>query len=224
MPTLILMAKAPWSGMAKTRLVPPYSRHQAAEIAGILLRLSVDICARHWAGELVIAGWPNTDHRIFSELEKQYQVTLASQSKGDLGEKMQCLLDTAFERNKAAAVMGTDVPHIPSSTLVETYNVLSGGGSVVGPTQDGGFCLLGLSYPVTGLFTGIDWGSSDVYEQMLLNARASGLTFDSTFASLTDIDCATGLHRVASRWSPLHRALTAAGVGLAAGGGVSHRS
>ena len=102
MPTLILMAKAPCSGMAKTRLVPPYSRHQAAEIADILLRLSVDICARHWAGELVIAGWPDTDHQIFSELEKQYQVTLASQSKGDLGEKMQCLLATAFERNTAA--------------------------------------------------------------------------------------------------------------------------
>ncbi len=56
MPTLMLMAKAPWSGMAKTRLVPPYSRHQAAEVAEILLRLSVDLCAQHWPGELVIAG------------------------------------------------------------------------------------------------------------------------------------------------------------------------
>ena len=104
MPILMLMAKAPWSGMAKTRLVPPYSRHQAAEVAEILLRLSVDLCAQHWAGELVIAGWPDTDHRIFSELEKQYQVTLVDQSKGDLGEKMQCLLATAFERNTAAAL------------------------------------------------------------------------------------------------------------------------
>ena len=224
MPILMLMAKAPWPGMAKTRLVPPYSRHQAAEVAEILLRLSVDLCAQHWAGELVIAGWPDTDHRIFSELEKQYQVTLVAQSKGDLGEKMQCLLATAFERNTAAAVMGTDVPHLPGSALVETYNALRCGGSVVGPTRDGGFCLLGLSNPVPDLFTGIHWGTSDVYAQMLLNARASGLTFDSTLVPVTDIDCATDLHRVASVWSPLRRALTAAGVGLGAGSEVSHRS
>ena len=85
MPTLTLMAKAPCPGMVKTRLMPMCSAQEAAEVASILLRLSLEHCMRHWPGRVVLAVWPDTVHPIFSELSDRYGITLIRQSAGDLG-------------------------------------------------------------------------------------------------------------------------------------------
>ncbi len=209
MPTLTLMAKAPCPGMVKTRLMPMCSAQEAAEVASILLRLSLEHCMRHWPGRVVLAVWPDTVHPIFSELSDRYGITLIRQSAGDLGEKMHSILISSGSNGGSVAVMGSDIPHLPCTTLTRAYDALSRRANVVGPTRDGGFFFLGLGHPAPGLFSGIDWGTPDVYARMLCNAKALALNFDVTLDPIDDIDCAADLQRVVAYHQPLRNALRA---------------
>ncbi len=205
-PVLILFARTPVPGVAKTRLQTRYSASEAGAIAAIMLDETCKRAHTHWPGDIVLAAWPSTNHPQLRSLARRYSLTLAAQPEGDLGDKMYMMLERMCVDGRSAAVMGCDVPHCPAEVFVEAHAVLAAGGAVLGPTADGGYYLVGTNRPAPELFAGIRWGGSDVAAQT--RDRASGLGFRfHELPMINDVDTWEDVQDVAPKVPALGRFL-----------------
>lgn len=189
---LLLFAKAPIAGRVKTRLQSHCSAEQAAKIAEVLMEQSIQKAIQYWSGPVYLSVWLDQAHPFLQTMASRYSVSITRQCEGDLGAKMNHALK---QYGYPAAVMGCDVPHISSEVLEQAQQVLSDGRSVIGPSEDGGYYVLGLTEPAAHLFRGVNWGTSRVFEQTL--ERASLRQHDLYhLPTLIDIDEWTDLQAV----------------------------
>lgn len=200
-PTLIVFARTPVPGAVKTRFTPPCTPAQAAALASAMIRHTVRLAARHWPGPLRVAVWPGVDHPVFADLRREIGVPIDQQSAGDLGDKMRNAIAAQNASGAPAAVLGTDVPHCPAATLERAYRLLRDGEDVLGPTDDGGYYLIGLQHPIPALFRDITWGSDQVCAVTQSRATALGVVFHR-LDTLVDIDTWADLTRVADAFAP----------------------
>jgi hypothetical protein len=205
-PDLLLFAKAPVPGEVKTRLQPQFSPERAAEIATFMIRATIEQAVSFWPGDVYVHAWPDLSHPLFAELEQAYHVQLDTQQGVDLGSRMHNALAAAIDRRGAAAVLGCDVPHCPWDVLELAHDMLARGKSVLGPTKDGGYYLLGLQQAAAGLFMNIDWGTNRVALQTLAQAEQLQIEFEF-LPRLRDVDTWGDLSEVAEGYAPLRRFL-----------------
>jgi len=205
-PALMLFARQPFPGKSKTRLSPPASPEQAAEIAAAMIRMSANLAASYWPGEVYLYGEPDADHSLFHELSAELHLHLVDQALGDLGAKMGSALMDGIRRHGGAAVMGCDVPHCPGGTLEQAFEWLAHGRNVLGPSSDGGFYLIGLAREIPGLFDAVPWGTNMAAACTVGAAAASGVEFES-LPRLQDIDTWSDLVAAASQFAPLRERL-----------------
>ncbi len=203
-PELAIFARQPVAGQAKTRLQPDYSPAQAAEIAACLIRATAELAASSWPGEIYLYGAPDAEHPLFRELAREFGIQLAAQRGADLGERMLNAMRNGLKRRNAAAILGCDVPHCSAEVLDQANHWLAQGRNVIGPTEDGGYYLIGLSRDYPELFAGIPWGTPSVLQRTLERAEALGVEFD-LLPSLTDIDTAADLWLVSQDFAPLRQ-------------------
>ncbi|HLN16815.1 MAG TPA: TIGR04282 family arsenosugar biosynthesis glycosyltransferase [Acidimicrobiales bacterium] len=148
----LVLAKAPVPGRVKTRLCPPLSPEEAADLAAAALADTMVAVGRSSARRrvLVVDGDPTgvvppgCDH--------------LSQRPGDLGARLAGAFEDAYATSPLPMVLvGMDTPQLTPHLLEEAAAALASGGTdaVVGPAADGGFWLLGLRQPVPGLFDGV---------------------------------------------------------------------
>lgn len=189
-PVIVLFAKKPIPGLVKTRLLDTYSEQQAADIASGLLLATVDRVYTDWPGKVIVSVWPDDDHPGFAEIKQNYDVEFTRQVPGDLGQKMLAVLRQGIESCGAAAVFGCDIPHIDADILKTAFNLLRDGQNIIGPTEDGGFYLLGLTQIDKKIFDNIEWGTESVFERTMNNLHDCEITKPETLATLRDIDTA----------------------------------
>lgn len=203
-PALILFAKRPVAGEAKTRLQPRLSAERAAEVAAFLIRASVELAVSAWPGPVLLYTAPDTEHPLFRALSEEFGVALHPQADGDLGARMHAALQEQIERHGAAAVMGCDVPHSGWEIVDQANHALARGRNVLGPTEDGGYYFIGLQRARAELFADIPWGGHRVLETTLARAGNLGLEFD-LLPRLRDIDTADDLWFAAQKFEALKR-------------------
>ncbi|OOZ37704.1 TIGR04282 family arsenosugar biosynthesis glycosyltransferase [Solemya velesiana gill symbiont] len=162
---LLIFAKAPIAGLAKTRLAPALGHEGAADFYAGLLHETV---SKFSACEIApIACWcaPNTDHPLFNSFRREHGITLEVQKGRDLGERMATAAATALEKSTSVVLIGGDCPLLTPGHLEQALLWLEGGAdAVLGPAEDGGYVLLGLSRFDEHLFQDISWGESEVLE------------------------------------------------------------
>jgi rSAM/selenodomain-associated transferase 1 len=145
---LLVIAKEPLPGRAKTRLTPPCSPSQAAELAAASLLDTLDAVGRAPAARrvLVFEGDPSRWRPDGFEVIAQ---------RGDgLGER----LAAAFEDvGGPALLVGMDTPQLSPALLRDGIAALRSPGcdAVLGPALDGGYWSIGFTSPVPGAFTGV---------------------------------------------------------------------
>lgn len=205
-PDLLLFAKQPLPGAVKTRLERDYSRAQVGEIAKFLITVTVECAVANWPSDVYLCGAPDCEHALFRALADRFQLRLASQDTGDLGARMLGALRAGIERRGAAAVMGCDVPHCPPEVIERAHEELARGRNVIGPTEDGGYYLIGLQQAAPELFADIAWGGAEVAAVTLARARALGMQFIE-LPTLRDIDTPESLWLVAQEFEPLRHHL-----------------
>jgi rSAM/selenodomain-associated transferase 1 len=205
-PELFIFARKPVAGEAKTRLQPDYSPEEAAEIAGYLIRATVELAVSAWPGDISLCAWPDTDHPLFHELAREMHIRLAPQAKGDLGAKMLGALREGIARRKCAAILGCDVPHCGWDVIDQANDWLARGRNVLGPTEDGGYYLIGLQEARPELFEGMSWGTNKVLERTLARAEELNMEFE-LLTKLRDIDTAHDLWLVAQKYERLRHFL-----------------
>ncbi len=184
---LYLFAKAPVAGRAKKRMCPPLSKDQAASLACALLENAVSIVESGWPGQCVLSATPDLSHPAFTPILQSQHWKTQLQPSLDLGGRMQQALQTGITEVGAAAVLGTDIPAINADILQQAYQALTDGQQVVGPTPDGGFYFLGVNTIPDALFSGIEWGSDQVFSRLMQNAAEIGLTLER-LPALSDCD------------------------------------
>lgn len=203
-PALLVFVKAPRPGTAKTRLTPDLTPDEAAEIARRMvsdaLALAYGVAATLEA-EVVVAftpaeSWSDIEPLLGSAGKRA--VVALPQRGGDLGERMANALDDAAERGlRPAVVIGTDCPAIPLHALRDAFSALENDVAdvVLGPTDDGGYYLVGVREPVRGLFENVRWSTGSVMAETVANARRLGLRVDVGLPRTYDIDTPADLSR-----------------------------
>lgn len=100
------------------------------------------------------------------------------QRGADLGERMRALLDDLLaDGHPAALALGADSPTLPMAWVADAVRALAGKAAdlALGPTEDGGYYLIGLRAPCPALFREVPWSTHDVARVTLDRARAAGL-------------------------------------------------
>jgi rSAM/selenodomain-associated transferase 1 len=162
---LVVMAKAPVAGEVKTRLVPPLSSEDAAELYRCLLLDMLDHVAVFDGADLYIAFDPPGAASLFQEIAPPGFFCFP-QRGGDLGGRMHAIFEDMFGREyQRVAVIGSDLPVFPLNFMDDAFRALAESGRVVlGPSRDGGYYLIGLDRPEPEIFSDIRWGSDRVFE------------------------------------------------------------
>jgi uncharacterized protein len=174
---LIIFAKEPLPGQVKTRLSPPLSPEEAAQLYHRFCLDILEEMARVPKVRLAMAFSPPGAQGLFHRLAPP-GTDLFPQEGADLGERMA----RAFARSFAAGfgpvlLRGSDVPDLPAAVVSEAREVLASGQAQValGPCLDGGYYLMGLTGPQPRLFQGPVWSSSTVLTDTLNLIRQLGL-------------------------------------------------
>ncbi len=181
---IAFMAKASAPGRTKTRLVPPLTFEEAADLNTAFLQdvaHNVLLASRNAAPEAGIAGYaafgpPGSED--FFQRTLPPSVGLIAAWLPNFGDCLLRAVEEIFARgHRSAVVLNSDSPTLPTSFLVETAEALArpGDRAVLGPSSDGGYYLLGLKAMHHHLFQDIAWSTERVAEQTLERAREIGL-------------------------------------------------
>jgi uncharacterized protein len=188
-----VLAKAPLSGFAKTRLIPALGADGAASLQARLVERAVATACAAVIGPVTLWATPDESHPLFQAIGAHLGVALARQGDGDLGTRMLAAIAAA---NAPALVIGTDCPALTSDHLRAAADVLRGGGdAVVIPTEDGGYALIGMRAPAPALFSDMHWSAPGVMDETRRRLRALGLTWQEP-VTLWDVDLPEDLERL----------------------------
>lgn len=196
---LIVFAKAPWPGRAKTRLVPALGESGAAALAARLLWRAVQAAADAALGPLELCVAPDGAHPLLQALAATHGAALVPQGEGDLGARMHRALARALQRHPRALLFGTDVPALDAPVLRAAAQALDDHDAVFVPALDGGYALVGLTRPQPALFDAMSWSVPTVMDGTRARARAAGLRW-AELPALADIDEPDDLRHLPPGW------------------------
>ena len=196
---LALLARAPSAG-GKTRLTSGLPESRARQLREALFMDTLD-SARSLRIPITVFGTPAERLEELGALAGD--VPTMAQAEGDLGERMHAACACLFGQGARHVVLiGSDLPTLPSSHISAAFAALEGGADVVlGPADDGGYYLIGLSRPAPAVFAGITWGGANVLQATRAVAAAAGLRVHEIEAWY-DVDTPGELARVASGRDP----------------------
>lgn len=166
-----IMAKAPIGGQVKTRLCPPLSPDEAAELYRCFLLDKIEQVQALERARSVIAYAPEHAGELFEALAPH--LSLLPQRGPDLGDRLIGVLDGLLTSgHRGAMAIDSDTPTLPVSLLQQAVDRLSDSGVdvVVGPTEDGGYYLIGVRAPQPELFVDMPWSTADVLPETLRRA------------------------------------------------------
>ena len=195
--TLVIFAKAPLVGQVKTRLCPPLSLTQAAELAQCFLVDTVERASRLPAAKVYLAITPAESEPVFRAL-LTFPVEYLAQRGASLGEREHNVFVDLIEQGATRTVLiGSDIPTLPFSHLQEAFQYLEDTrcDAVFGPSSDGGYYLVGMRVPHRELFENIIWSMPSVMAETLAQAHKHNLNI-ALIPSWYDVDDKVDLARL----------------------------
>lgn len=196
---VIVFAKAPVAGLAKTRLAPALGADGAAQLARRLLQHAVQQALAAGLGPVDLCVTPNQQHADFQRLAAEPGLRLSDQGDGDLGTRMARALERNLATSPAALLIGTDAPSLDAAYLRQAARSLQSHDAVFGPAADGGYVLVGLRRPSPGLFEGMRWSHPAVMADTRERIARAGLRH-TELATLHDIDEPADLRHLPAGW------------------------
>ncbi len=186
---LLVIAKAPVPGLVKTRLCPPCTHHQAADIAAAAL---IDTLAAATAA--------NVDRRTIV-LCGQYEAPAGWHRVPQRGDGLAQRLANGFadtaRPGTGAVLIGMDTPQVTAHLLGTVAAGLADADAVLGPAADGGWWTLALRDPSHGeALRTVPMSTSDTGAATLAALRRRGLRVRLT-VPLRDVDTARDAWEVA---------------------------
>ncbi len=208
--SVIVFAKAPVAGRAKTRLMPALGADGAAALAERMLGHALGQAVAAGLGPVELCVTPGLDHPAFDRVRGRWGLRATTQGEGDLGARMARALARHLDGAPRALLIGTDAPALGAAMLRAAAAALDDADAVVVPALDGGYALVGLARPAPALFDGIAWSTPSVMAATRSRATAAGLRL-AELPPVADIDEPADLIHLPAAW----------GVDAPAGGGAA---
>ena len=182
MNAIIIFIKNPVAGKAKTRLAKDVGDDTALAIYKSLLNYtrvtSLLVSAKRYlfyGGEILNDEWDE------SSFVKKLQ------SGSDLGERMSNAFTDVLQEHSKVIIIGSDCPQLDLITISEAYQALDDHDFVIGPSQDGGYYLIGMKELNADVFNDISWSTDTVCSQTIEKIKASNKTYN-LLSKLSDVD------------------------------------
>lgn len=159
---IVVFAKAPQSGAAKTRLIPLLGAVGAAALQARMIQHTLVTAQAADLGPVQLYGTAITDGYLCA-CAARYGALLVKQSQGDLGDRMRAAFEKTLAESACVLLIGSDCPALTVAHLRDAARALSQGHDAVFiPTEDGGYALIGLTRCDNRLFENITWGGDSV--------------------------------------------------------------
>lgn len=157
---ILIFCKAPVPGTVKTRLIPTMGIAGATQLHEALARRVVEWCQASRLAPIQLWCAPDITHEFFSSTG----LDCRQQMDGHLGQRMDHALTVALSESDvdSAILIGTDCINMNSVYLHEALARLQHAKAVLGPAEDGGYGLIGLTEPATSVFDNLAWGTDSV--------------------------------------------------------------
>jgi rSAM/selenodomain-associated transferase 1 len=193
---LLVIAKRPTPGRTKTRLTPPLTAEQAAALYECFLVDTLDLARRVPETDRLIAFLPAEERSYFAALAPDFELVL--QEGAGLGERLDNALTGCLRRGyERAIIMNSDGPTLPAAHLAQAFAALRDGADVtLGPSDDGGYYLIGVRQPVPRLLREVRMSTPTVLADTLVLAAEEGLRVE-LLPAWYDVDESADLARLA---------------------------
>jgi rSAM/selenodomain-associated transferase 1 len=193
---VMIMAKQPQAGTVKTRLSPPLSPQAAAALYEAFLLDKIAQVKTLKAACPVIAYTPGAARDFFAAIAPQF--LLVPQQGTDLSARLSNSFAYLFATGYTAVLaIDSDTPTLPSAFLQQAIDHLARPHPdvVLGPSEDGGYYLIGLRTLHRELFADMPWSTAAVLAETRRRAAAKGLTV-TDLPAWFDIDTPEELARL----------------------------
>ena len=213
---LAVMTKAPQAGRVKTRLVPPLTPEEAAELNKCFLRDTTaaisNACSRRPVGDARAshseAATAARGIAVYTPVGAESAYTdvlpadfsLLPQRGDEFGERLYFAVEDLFKCGfDSLCLIDSDSPTVPAKNFEQAIELLSASEDrvVLGPSDDGGYYLIGMKKPHRHLFEQIDWSTERVLNQTIQRANKIGLEV-KLLRTGYDVDDDASLRRLCS--------------------------
>ena len=191
---IVVFAKAPSPGHAKTRLIPSLGAWGAARLQARLTAAALRTARAARCGPVELH---------VTARHASFDGEVRVQRGADLGERMYRAIARGLRRHRSVILIGTDCPALEPADLRRAARLLAGAcDAVLAPAEDGGYALIGLKRAKRELFEGIAWGGPRVYGDTV--KKLAGYRWRA-LRTVWDVDRPEDLQRLAV--SPRRRVL-----------------
>ena len=159
---IIIFAKAPQPGFAKTRLIPALGAEGAAKLAQQMLFNTLHEALAADIGTVELCSTPKIDDIAWQGITLPLGIEITDQGEGDLGARLACASKRALENTGFVLLIGTDCVEMSTTLLREAAQSLHEHDAVIHCTADGGYALLGLKHYSAVLFSDMPWSTDAV--------------------------------------------------------------
>ncbi len=189
---IILFTRFPQPGRVKTRMIDRLGPQGAAELhtkmtEQVICQIQPALQTRKIQLQIYFCG--GSQQEMTDWLGGNW--TLCIQQGSDLGQRMEHAFAQETQRGAGRILLiGSDCPDITADIIISGLKKLNSHDLVLGPAADGGYYLIGLRAPGNKnsiLFNSINWGTDQVLEQTLTQAKKGGLSY-TLLPQLHDID------------------------------------
>jgi uncharacterized protein len=194
--TLVIMAKAPRPGTVKTRLAHRLPLEAVTDLYRCLLDDTMALALSLGNVDVAIMC-PASDVEELTRLTHGEMPVVAQEGEGLAAGLTSVFAHFAASGQRRVVAFNSDSPHLPASVLENAFEELTGHDVVVGPTDDGGYYLVGAKTAYPALFDGNVMSTQSALEALL--ARARGLQLSVGYTDpFYDIDVENDLSRLAA--------------------------
>ncbi len=190
---LLIFLKYPTPGQVKTRLAAALGDAAAADVYRTCVESTLRAMQRFRQEAVLWVAQAEALEACRRWLGPEWN--FQKQQGDSLGERLIHATAQAFAQGAGSlVVIGTDSPWLNAQTVEDAFRSLRQNDVVLGPSEDGGYYLIGLSRHLPGIFENIAWSTANVYRQTLENAKRLGL-FVESLAMGYDVDTIADLDR-----------------------------
>jgi rSAM/selenodomain-associated transferase 1 len=193
---VVIMAKMPQVGEVKTRLCPPLTPEEATELYRCFLIDKIAQVRALKAAHPVIAYTPAAGRSLFEALAPGFMLLL--QQGAELGARLaNCFVHLLAAGYTGVLAIDSDTPTLPTAFLQQAVDLIAMPQTdvVLGPSEDGGYYLIGLRHPHHELFESMPWSTASVLPETLRRAEARGLKV-TCLPTWFDVDTAAEVERL----------------------------
>ena len=171
---IIIFAKAPQPGFAKTRLIPALGAEMAAELARQMLFNTLHEALAAGIGIVELCVTPEINQAAWQGIRLPPGIEICNQGEGDLGARLARASERALKNAESILLIGTDCVEMSGSLLREAAQALQVHDTTIYCTVDGGYALLGLKRFDLALFSDMPWSTDAVAKTTIARIEQLG--------------------------------------------------